>query len=142
MPSSSRGDLPRALVFTPLGLFLLCITLWLVQDRLGFLAQAQRAEGHVSALNAGGSHPQIDFTDATGEAFSYPENGLIFGYEVGDPVTVSYLPESPNITAIIEDRGALWGANLMAGILAITFTASGGYHLAAWIRHRHRTRPL
>lgn len=140
MPSSSRGDLPRALVFLPLGLCLLLITVWMVQDRLGFLAQAQRAEGHVSALNAGGSHPQIDFTDATGQAISYPESGLIFGYAVGDPVTVFYSTEAPSRTAIIKDRGALWGASLLAGVLAIVFTAGGGYHLAQWIRRRRTAR--
>jgi hypothetical protein len=76
-PPSGRGDFIRALVFVPLGLFLLYITFCLVNDRLDFLAQAQRAQGHVSALNAGGSHPQIDFTDATGHAVSYAESGLI-----------------------------------------------------------------
>ncbi|WP_241151993.1 DUF3592 domain-containing protein, partial [Pseudomonas viridiflava] len=94
-------------------LCLLFIALWLGQDRLGFLADAQRAEGHVSALNSGGSHPQIEFTDATGRVISYPESGLIFGYEAGDSVTVRYRPENPSGTAIIEDRGALWGATLL-----------------------------
>lgn len=108
-PYSPRGDLLRALVFLPLGLCLLYLTLWLVDDRLGFLAQAQRAQGTVSALNAGGSHPQIDFTDATGKVTSYPESGLIFGYAVGDQVGVLYRPEAPAASAIIDDRGALWG---------------------------------
>ncbi|CAM3371216.1 hypothetical protein BZK31_18525 [Pseudomonas floridensis] len=141
-PSSERGDLLRALIFLPLGLCLLYITLWMAQDRLGFLAQAQRAEGQVSALNSGGSHPQIDFTDATGKALSYPESGFIFGYAVGDSVTVLYRAEAPSSTAIIEDRGALWGASLLAGLFAIVFTAGGGYHLAAWIRQRRMTQPL
>ncbi|KAA8712340.1 DUF3592 domain-containing protein [Pseudomonas cannabina] len=133
-PPSGRGDLLRALVFIPLGLCLLYITFRLVDDRLGFLAQAQRAEGHVSALNSGGSHPQIDFTDATGSVISYPESGFIFGYAVGDPVAVFYRAEAPSRTAIIEDNGALWGASLLAGLFAIVFTAGGGYHMAAWIR--------
>ncbi|MEE4183563.1 DUF3592 domain-containing protein [Pseudomonas viridiflava] len=137
-PPSNQGTLLRALIFIPLGLCLLFIALWLGQDRLGFLAHAQRAEGHVSALNSGGSHPQIEFTDATGRVISYPESGLIFGYEAGDSVTVRYRPESPSGTAIIEDPGALWGATLLTGLLAIAFTAGGSYHSAAWIR-RHRT---
>lgn len=139
-PFPTRGDLPRALIFIPLGLCLLCLTFWLVEHRLGFLAQAQRAEGHVSALNAGGSHPQIDFTDAKGETISYPESGLIFGYQVGDPVTVFYRAEAPASTAIIADRGALWGASLLAGLFGIVFSAGGGYHLVAWIRQRRMAR--
>ncbi|MEG5265169.1 DUF3592 domain-containing protein [Pseudomonas sp. JDS28PS106] len=141
MPSS-RSDLLRVLIFIPLGLCLLCFTFWMVTDRLDFLALAQRAEGHVSALNAGGSHPQIDFTDATGQVISYPENGLIFGYEVGDSVTVFYRPESPSRTAIIGDRGALWGASLLTGLFAIVSIVGGGYHLAAWIRRRRTARLL
>jgi len=142
IPSPGRGDLPRALIFIPLGLCLLYLTLWLVEARLSFLAQAQRAEGHVSALNAGGSHPQIDFTDAAGKTVSYPESGFIFGYAVGDSVTVFYRADAPSSTAIIEDRGALWGASLLTGLFAIVFIAGGGYHVAAWIRRRRMARHL
>lgn len=140
-PTFALGDLPRALIFIPLGLCLLYLTFWLVQDRLGFLAQAQRAQGHVSALNAGGSHPQIDFTDATGQVVSYPESGFIFGYAVGDPVTVLYRTEAPASTAIIDDRGALWGVSLMMGLFALVFSAGGGGHLGAWLRRRRMARP-
>ncbi|AVB17907.1 MULTISPECIES: DUF3592 domain-containing protein [Pseudomonas syringae group] len=140
-PTCGRGDLPRALIFIPLGLCLLYLTLWLAVDRTNFLARAQRAEGHVSALNAGGSHPQVDFTDAADKAVSYPQGGFIFGYSVGDPVTVLYLGEAPpSSTAIIEDQGALWGASLLTGLFAIVFTAGGGYHMAAWIRRRRTAR--
>ncbi|HKS15106.1 MAG TPA: DUF3592 domain-containing protein [Pseudomonas sp.] len=140
-PSSAGGDLLRAVIFLPLGLCLLYLTLWLVQDRLGFLSQAQRAQGHVSVLNAGGSHPQIDFIDAAGKAVSYPQNGLIFGYEVGDPVTVWYRAAAPLSTAVIGDRGALWGESLFAGLFAVAATAAGSYHLVAWIRRRRAPRP-
>ncbi|GLO29052.1 DUF3592 domain-containing protein [Pseudomonas asiatica] len=135
-PAFSRGDILRASVFIPVGLFLLCLTFWLVEDRLGFVAHAQRAQGNVSAVNAGGSHPQIDFRDATGRVISYPENGLIFGYAIGDRVDVLYRPEAPATTAIIDDRGALWGASLLAGLFACVFALGGSYHLAAWIYRR------
>ncbi|MEE4812847.1 DUF3592 domain-containing protein [Pseudomonas alliivorans] len=139
---SDLGDLLRALIFIPLGLCLLFITFWLVQDRLGFLARAQRAEGHVIGLNSGSSHPQIDFTDALGKVFSYPEGGFIFGYTEGDSVTVLYNAEAPSTTAIIEDRGALWGTSLLAGLFAIVFTAGGSYHSAAWLRRGREARTL
>lgn len=53
---------------------------------------------------------------------------------MGDSVTVLYRAETPARSAIIEDRGALWGASLLAGVLTLALTAGGGYHLAAWIR--------
>ncbi len=137
---AQRGDPVRAVIFLPIGLCLLVLTAWLVMARMDFLAHAQRTQGHVSALNAGGSHPQIDFTDAMGKTFSYPEGGMIFGYEVGDKVDVYYRAESPSRTAIIDDRGALWGASLLAGLLAVVFTAGGSYHLIAWIRQRRIVR--
>lgn len=139
---STRSDLLRALIFIPLGLCLLYLTLWMIEVRLEFLSQAQRAQGHVSALNAGSSHPQIDFTEASGEVISYPESGLIFGYAVGDSVTVLYHAEAPSSTAIIEDRGALWGASLLAGLFAMASTAGGCYHLAVWFRLRRMTRSI
>ena len=40
------------------------------------------------------------------------ENGLIFGYAIGDRVNALYCPEAPATTAIINDRGPLWGASL------------------------------
>lgn len=135
---SPRGDLLRAMVFAPLGFCLLFLTFVLVHNQLDFLAHAQRAEGQVSALNAGGSHPQIDFTDAHGKAFSYPQNGFIWGYEVGDRVTVLYRPENPDVSAIIEANGVLWVWSLVAGLLGILFAAGGIYHLMAWIRHRRQ----
>lgn len=141
-PSFSRGDILRASVFIPMGVFLICLTFWLVEDRLGFVAQAQRAQGHVSAVNAGGSHPQIDFSDATGRVVSYPENGLIFGYAIGDRVDVLYRPESPATTAIIDDRGALWGASLLAGLFALVFLSGGGYHLTVWSKRRRMAQPV
>ncbi|WP_295482048.1 DUF3592 domain-containing protein [uncultured Pseudomonas sp.] len=139
-PLASRGNFLRALLFLPLGLCLLYLTFWLVEERLDFIAHAQRAEGHVSALNAGGSHPQIDFATASGDTFSYPESGLIFGYSVGNPVAVLYRAESPAATAIIDDRGALWGASLLSGLFALVSLSGGVYHAVAWIRERRRAQ--
>lgn len=129
-----------------MGLFLVCLTFWLVEDRLdrlGFVVHAQRARGNVSAVNAGGSHPQIDFKDATGRVISSPETGLMFGYAIGDRVNVLYRPEAPATTALIDDRGALWGASLLAGLFACVFALGGRrYHLAAWIYRRRMAQPV
>lgn len=129
-----------------MGLFLVCFTFWLVEDRLdrlGFVVHAQRARGNVSAVNAGGSHPQIDFRDATGRVISSPETGLMFGYAIGDWVNVLYRPKTPATTALIDDRGALWGASLLAGLFACVFALGGSrYHLAAWIYRRRMAQPV
>src|SRR5262249_35098816 len=85
---------------------------------------AIRAEGVVVRLNAGGSHPQIDFTAASGAKISYPQGGLIFGYRPGQKVRVLYNPNNPGKTACIDTTGALWAVPiLLAGIglfLALT----------------------
>lgn len=60
-------------------------------------------------MNAGGSHPQIDFTSVSGERISYPQGGFIFGYQVGEPVRVLYEAGRPAASAIVDDAGALWG---------------------------------
>lgn len=73
-----------------------------------FLDQAVTAPGRVVALNAGGSHPQIEFTNSRGELVSYPQGGWIGGYKVGDTVTVLYLENSPNPQATIDRFGAIW----------------------------------
>lgn len=73
-----------------------------------FLDHAVTAQGRVVALNAGGSHPQIEFTNNRGEPISYPQGGWIGGYKVGDQVTVLYLPNSPNPRPTVDRFGAVW----------------------------------
>ena len=46
---------------------------------------------------------------------------------------VLYRPEAPATTALIDDRGALWGTSLLAGLFACVFALGGSrYHLAGW----------
>ena len=73
-----------------------------------FVADSVVADGRVSALRAGGSHPQIEFTTAAGERISYPQNGLVFGARVGEAVRVRYDPAEPRTSASLDRFGALW----------------------------------
>jgi Protein of unknown function (DUF3592) len=73
-----------------------------------FVNAAVRVPGQVVALNAGGSHPQIEFVTKEGERVSYPQGGWIGGFRVGDHVTVLYLEKSPRKTASIDRTGAIW----------------------------------
>ncbi len=90
-----------------------------------FIASAGHATGHVISLNAGGSHPQIGFKTATGNAISYPQGGWVMGYKPGDAVTVLYSPENPAQTANVQTFGALWGDSALYLVLGLVFLAAG-----------------
>lgn len=120
-PANPYIYLIRSLIFGLAGVVLLAIAGSMAYWRYEFLSQAQQAPGVVTALNAGGSHPEIEFTSVDSQVISYPQGGMIFGYEVGQPVRVLYLAEDPVMTAVIEDRGALWGTPVMLGIMGLVF---------------------
>jgi hypothetical protein len=123
--SNPRSHLVQGLLIAFLGLVLLAIAGYLASERYGFLSRAQTAPGVVKALNAGGSHPQIEFTTASGEAVSYPQGGMIYGYQIGQPVQVFYRPEKPPATAVINDLGALWGTSALLGVIGLIFALAG-----------------
>lgn len=83
-----------------------------VEYTRAFLNEAVEAPGRVVALNAGGSHPQIEYTNLRGERVSYPQGGLIFGFRVGDKATVLYLENSPNPQETIDKFGAIWESSI------------------------------
>ncbi len=90
-----------------------------------FKRTAERAEGVVSRLNAGGSHPQIEFTTADGQKVSYPQGGLIWGYRAGQPVRLFYNRANPPATARVDSVGALWGAPIILAIVALILIVAG-----------------
>jgi hypothetical protein len=114
-----------SVLFTVAGAILLAIAIYNAWNTFGFLRSAVRANGTVAALNAGGSHPQIAFQTATGEAISYPQGGLIFGMTPGDAVTVLYLADNPKLTATIDAVGALWFSTILTGGLGAVFLLAG-----------------
>ncbi|MFM0740604.1 DUF3592 domain-containing protein [Paraburkholderia xenovorans] len=79
-----------------------------VRETKNFLNTAVEASGRVVALNAGGSHPQIEFIARSGERVSYPQGGWVGGYRVGDQVQVLYWESSPRTSATINRTGAIW----------------------------------
>jgi hypothetical protein len=89
-----------------------------------FIKSSLSAQGTVAALNSGGSHPQIKFTTGEGKEVEYAQNGLIYGYRIGDQVTVLYDPQNPR-EASVNTLGALWGFNLLGFILGVCFTGIG-----------------
>jgi len=85
-----------------------------------FVRSTERAEGVVAYLRAGDSHPQIQFTTASGETVSYPQNGWIWGYHAGDRVTVLYNPRRPR-DAEIDVFGAIWSIPMLFAALGAFF---------------------
>lgn len=124
MPTTPSRLLKGGL-FAVAGLVLLTATVVQTSSRVDFLKSALQAEGNVVALNAGGSHPEIAFTDDSGARISYPQGGWIYGYQVGMPVKVYYRPEAPATSAVIDDFGALWGTSVFLGLLGSVFMVSG-----------------
>ncbi|MFB9126856.1 DUF3592 domain-containing protein [Paraburkholderia dipogonis] len=109
----------KAILFA--AVWLGCISGFIVSTHstLHFLDLANKAPGVVVALNAGGSHPQIEFINSNGRRVSYPQEGLISGYKIGDKVTVLYLADSPNPQATIDKPGAIWELPFYFAFMAI-----------------------
>ncbi|KAF1065890.1 MAG: hypothetical protein GAK45_02079 [Pseudomonas citronellolis] len=124
--SGSRAvNVLRGLLFCLIGLVFLGVSAYQLTDRVQFLGSAQAADGMVESLRAGGSHPQVAFTTAQGQRISYPQNGLIFGYQQGQAVRVFYAPEQPQASAVIDDLGALWGFPVVMGLIGAVFAVVG-----------------
>ena len=115
----------KSIVFTVVGVGLMIgAACWGVSTRR-FVARAASAPGLVVRLDHGGAHPQIRFTTAAGEAIEYGQNGMIWGYRVGDRVEVLYAPEHPGRDPVIHTTGALWG------FVAMVFFMGAGFVLMA-----------
>lgn len=134
MTPSSNPLLSRikGLFIVVIGVVLLVICGYLALDRHTFLSSAHKAPGIVKSLNAGGSHPQIEFTSSAGKVVSYPQGGMIFGYKTGQAVDVYYREEDPAMTPEIDDFGALWGASILMGVLGVAFVLGGAGEAFSW----------
>ena len=119
----------KAIAGIAIGVIFLVIAAVIGWSTRGFLQTAIAVPGEVVSLNAGGSHPQIEFVTKTGERVSYPQGGMIYGTKVGDKVTVLYLSEAPARTATIDRFGAVWNRTLMAAILGVGFIVFAAMNL-------------
>ena len=118
------ADRFKSYVFLVAGLLLVGGTLCWAWSTRAFVAAAHRAPGRVVKFNAGSAHLQVEFA-ADGHSYSYPQNGLIAGYKVGDRVTVLYEPRYPQQTAVIDGFGAIWGFAILMWLMGLVFTGSG-----------------
>jgi hypothetical protein len=79
----------------------------------------------VTQLNAGGSHPEIEFATLSGTKITYPQGGLIFGYRPGQQVRVLYNPQDPAKTACVDTFGALWFVPLILSGIGMALLIGG-----------------
>ncbi len=92
-----------------LGLALLALAAWSASGTVAFAARAQAAVGTVSRLDAGGSHPHIEFRTGAGSVVSYAQGGMIAGFRPGQSVRVLYDAADPAGSARVATVGGLWG---------------------------------
>jgi len=104
-------------VFILIGIAAAAVAIALGLKKLDFIQHSAVAEGRVLRLNAGGSHPEIEFTSDHGNKVKYPQGGFVFRYRPGDHVQVRYDPERPLQSACVDAFGALWFPPLI--VLAI-----------------------
>jgi Protein of unknown function (DUF3592) len=124
MSSSTKNDIHlkrfKAVVFRFIGIFLFVASIVWGVSIWRFSTGAASADGVVIKLNAGGSHPQIQFTTADNKVIEYPQGGLISGYKIGDKVRVLYDKNNPS-RAEIDSFGALWGFTVIFIFMSILF---------------------
>jgi hypothetical protein len=107
------------------GVVLLAIALAVAQSTRQFIREAASAPGVVTDLNAGSSHPQIEFNTAAGEKVSYPQGGCV-SHKPGDRVRVLYRPSRPaQSDATLDEPGALWDSAAFLGLMGLVFILGG-----------------
>jgi hypothetical protein len=125
MAERRKPKLFRGIFFLGVSGVLLSISISTGMATRQFVREAAVATGVVTKLNAGGSHPDIEFTTPTGQKMSYAQGGWISGYKPGDRVRVLYRPADPHATASIDATGALWFAPGLTGLLGFAFILIG-----------------
>jgi hypothetical protein len=113
--SRSRfGDVKE---FAWISLFGVAVTAILAVKEYQEYKDAPVADGIVTKLNAGGSHPEIEFTTPGGQTVSYPQGGVIWGYEPGQQVRVLYLRDDPKLDPTLDVIGARYAFACFAGLM-------------------------
>lgn len=119
------------LMFMGIGLLLLALCVHTAMATRSFIRTATRAEGTVTRLIAGGSHPEIEFSTGEHKKILYSQGGLIFGFRPGDRVKVLFDAANPSGTATIDAVGALWFTTLVSSALGTMSLIAGA---SAWWR--------
>jgi hypothetical protein len=115
----ARSRLGDVIVFAGIGVFGVALTAILAVKKYQEYEDAAVADGIVTKLNAGGSHPEIEFTTPDGQTVSYPQGGMIGGYEPGQHVRVLYLRDDPKLDPTLDVIGARYSSACFTGAMTV-----------------------
>lgn len=79
--------------------------------------------GEVVKLNAGGFHPEIEFTTRDGERVSFAGSTTTRA-EVGDRIEVRYRLDTPRL-AEVNNLFSIWGFNIFLTVFSAIFVVGG-----------------
>jgi Protein of unknown function (DUF3592) len=113
----ARSRLGDVIVFAGISLFGVAFTAMLAVREYQEYKDAAVADGIVTKLNAGGAHPEIEFTTPDGQTVSYPQGGMIGGYEPGQHVRVLYLRDNPKLDPTLDVIGARYAFACFTGLM-------------------------
>jgi len=120
-----------------MGMVVLGLSLLELRSIQDFVAHAHRTEGRVVGLTAGPAHSEVRFVDhETGEAVTFPGNGLGASHRVGERVRVLYLRTDGVMDAHLDERGPLWGFCLLTIGTGVGAMVGGALTLLRRERHR------
>ncbi|GBH28712.1 DUF3592 domain-containing protein [Burkholderia vietnamiensis] len=101
-----------------IGVGLLVAAAICAQSTREFLRTSIVVPGLVVKLNAGGYHPEIQFTTKTGQQISYPQGGIVTKVELGQRVEVRYRADDPDGSATMNVFAAVWDLPIVFTIMA------------------------
>jgi len=90
--------------------------------------------GEVVKLNAGGFHPEIEFTTNDGRRMSFPGSTTV-RTEVGDRIEVRYRPSEPR-DAMVNNVFSVWGTHVYITGFSLIFIIGGLYGMKPSSRGR------
>jgi hypothetical protein len=122
MTNRTRRRINWPVVFSGIALF--CIQLSFLPSTVEFVRTSKVAQAEVVGLNAGGKHPQVEFTTFDGEHISVPTSSWFRSVSVGDKVEMRYDPKHPRI-ARINSLFGVWFLHLFCGVPAIVLAVGG-----------------
>ncbi|AIO49159.1 MULTISPECIES: DUF3592 domain-containing protein [Burkholderia] len=95
------------------------------QSTREFLRTSIVVPGLVVKLNAGGYHPEIQFTTKTGQQISYPQGGIVTKVELGQRVEVRYQADDPDGSATMNVFAAIWDSTIVFAFMGAVAIVCG-----------------
>ena len=116
----------QGLVLGMVGLGVIGLSVFVGNVTADFLRSARRAEGTVTALEAGNSHVRVEFMDQSGRRVVFPGNGWI-SHRVGERVPVVYSDDNPTATAHLDEPGSVWSWTVSLAAIGVGLSLTGTY---------------